>query len=175
ASAGLRDPALLSEPAAEPVAEDATALAVEAALAEALTPEEEMAAAESDLLDAGAPMKSLFPRRRPGATDAPVTQVQDVAAVATPLVDAATLAIGTPLVQLGTFNTEEDARAEWVRIEGRFADLLGGKSVVLQPARSGGSTFIRLRAHGFANQDEARRFCTALLSENTSCVPTEHR
>ncbi|MGL5010279.1 MAG: SPOR domain-containing protein, partial [Paracoccaceae bacterium] len=46
ASAGLRDPALLSEPAAEPVAEDATALAVEAALAEALTPEEEMAAAE---------------------------------------------------------------------------------------------------------------------------------
>jgi hypothetical protein len=104
-----------------------------------------------------------------------VTQVQDVVAVATPVVDPATLALGTPLVQLGTFNTADDARAEWARIETRFSDLLGGKSVVLQPAKSGGSTFIRLRATGFANEDDARRFCTALLTENTACVPTTHR
>jgi SPOR domain len=177
ASAGLSDPATLSPtPTSESVPLDA---AVDALLAEVLTPEEQMAAASADLLDAGAPMRSLFPKRRPGAAALavadPVTQVQDVVAMVTPTLDPATLAVGTPLVQLGTFNSEEDARAEWARIEARFGDLLGGKAVVLQPAKSGGATFIRLRAQGFADTDDARRFCTALLTENTSCVPTEHR
>ncbi len=169
ASAALADPATLTAPA-----DDITAAAVEAALAEALTPEEAMAFATSDLLDAGAPLTSLVPRRRPGVV-APVTDVQDVSAVAQPQVDAATLAPGTPLVQLGTFRTEDEARAEWARIAARFGDLMGAKSVVLQPADSGGSPFVRLRAAGFANEDESRRFCTALLAENTSCLPTQHR
>ncbi|MGL4321974.1 MAG: SPOR domain-containing protein [Paracoccaceae bacterium] len=176
ASAALSDPATLS-PGADPApAPMDTAAAVDALLAEVLTPEEQMAAASADLLDAGAPMRSLFPKRRPGAANAnPVTQVQDVVAMATPTLDPATLAVGTPLVQLGTFNSEEDARAEWAKIEARFADLLGGKAVVLQSAKSGGATFVRLRAQGFANEDDARRFCTALLTENTACVPTAHR
>lgn len=171
ASAALTDPAML----AVPEATTGTEAAVQAALLEALSPEEEMAIASADLLDAGAPMRSLFPKRRPGAAADPVTQVQDVVAVVTPTLDPATLAPGTPLVQLGTFNSEDDARAEWARIEARFGDLLGGKSVVLQPAKSGGATFIRLRASGFAGEDDARRFCTALLTENTACVPTAQR
>ena len=171
ASAGLVDPTVLIVPELQAN----TAAAVEAALQEAMTPEERMAAASADLLDAGAPMRSLFPRRRPGAPAPEIAAVQDVVAVTTPVIEAATLAVGTPLVQLGTFKSEEDARAEWARIEGRFGDLLGGKSVVLQPAVSGGATFIRLRAMGFGDENEARRFCTALLTENTSCVPTAHR
>lgn len=173
ASAGLSDPASLAAPSNEITPE-----AVEAALAEALTPEEAMAFATSDLLDAGAPLTSLIPRRRPGAAaaaPAPVTDVQDVLAVAQPQVDEATLAIGTPLVQLGTFRTEDEARAEWAKLAGRFGDLMGVKSIVLQTADSGGSPFVRLRAHGFASEDDARRFCTALLAENTSCLPTLHR
>ncbi len=171
ASAGLSDPAALASPAAEVTPE-----AINAALAEALTPEEEMAFATSDLLDAGAPLTSLIPRRRPGAAAAaPVTDVQDVVAVVQPEIDEATLAVGTPLVQLGTFRTEDEARAEWARLAGRFGDLMGPKSLVLQPADSGGAPFVRLRAHGFASEDDARRFCTALLAENTSCLPTLHR
>ncbi len=170
ASAGLSDPATL----AEPIAPEITAAAVEAALAEALTPEEVMAFATSDLLDAGAPLTSLIPRRRPGSA-APVTDVQQVVAVVQPQLDEATLAVGTPLVQLGTFRTEDDARAEWAKLSARFGDLMAAKSVILQPADSGGSPFVRLRAHGFANEDDARRFCTALLAENTSCLPTLHR
>lgn len=185
ASAGLSEPAAL----APPELEVNNAAAIEAAVREAMTPEEQMAAASADLLDAGAPMRSLFPRRRPGAAADPVNlapvqapdqelvqeQVQDVVALVIPTVDPASLAIGTPLVQLGTFNTEDDARAEWAGIVTRFGDLLGGKSVVLQPAKSGGSTFIRLRAMGFVDEDDARRFCTALLTENTACVPTANR
>jgi hypothetical protein len=172
ASAALADPASIALPA-----EDITAAAVDAALAEALTPEEEMALATSDLLDAGAPLTSLIPRRRPGAAaTAPVTGVQDVSAVVTQTeIDESTLAPGTPLVQLGTFNTADEARAEWVRLTGRFGDLLGPKGLVLQPAQSGGSTFVRLRAHGFASDDDARRFCTALLAEDTACLATAHR
>jgi hypothetical protein len=172
ASAALSDPAAVVLPAA-----DTTAAAVDAALAEALSPEEEMALATSDLLDASAPITSLIPRRRPGAAAAsPVTGVQEVSAVITQTeIDESTLAPGTPLVQLGTFNTADEARAEWVRLTGRFGDLLGPKGLVLQPAQSGGSTFVRLRAHGFASDDDARRFCTALLAEDTACLATAHR
>jgi hypothetical protein len=171
ASAGRSDPAALVAPDAA-----ATPAAIEAALAEALTPEEEMALATSDLLDASAPLKSLFPRRRPeAASAAAVSDVQDVSAVVQPEIDETTLAVGTPLVQLGTFRTEDEARAEWAKLSARFGDLMGAKSVILQTADSGGSPFIRLRGHGFADEDDARRFCTALLAENTSCLPTLHR
>ncbi len=169
-SAGLVDPATPALPSGEISAE-----AVDAALAEALTPEEAMAFATSDLLDASAPLKSLIPRRRPGASAAPVTDVQQVVAVVQPQIDPATLTLGTPLVQLGTFRTEDEARAEWAKLAGRFGDLMGAKSVVLQAADSGGSPFVRLRAAGFVDEADARRFCTALLAENTSCLPTLHR
>ena len=97
------------------------------------------------------------------------------AAAAVPEVDAATLAVGTRLVQLGAFDDAEAARAEWDRLAGQFGELLAGKSRVVQAAQSGGITFYRLRAHGFADQDEARRFCSALLAENAACIPVAVR
>jgi hypothetical protein len=52
---------------------------------------------------------------------------------------------------------------------------MAGKSMVVQPALSGGRTFYRLRALGFADEDEARRFCSALLAENATCIPVTQR
>jgi hypothetical protein len=31
------------------------------------------------------------------------------------------------------------------------------------------------RAHGFASEDDSRRFCAAILAENGSCFPVDQR
>ncbi|WP_114964394.1 SPOR domain-containing protein [Alkalilacustris brevis] len=78
---------------------------------------------------------------------------------------------GTRLVQLGAFDDADAARAEWDRLNRRYSALLEGRSRVIQSAESGGRTFYRLRAHGFSDEDDARRFCSVLLAEQASCIP----
>ena len=58
---------------------------------------------------------------------------------------------------------------------GALSSIAAGKAMVIQAAESGGRTFFRLRAHGFENEDDARRFCSALVAENASCIPVAHR
>jgi hypothetical protein len=79
--------------------------------------------------------------------------------------------VGTALVQLGAFETLEIASAEWTRLSGRFAEFVGGKQPLVQQAESGGRNFYRLRAMGFTDLADARRFCAALVAENAGCIP----
>lgn len=90
-------------------------------------------------------------------------------------VDPATLAAGTRLVQLGAFDSPEDAKAEWTRVASRFDALMNGKKRIIQEAASGGRTFYRLRVEGFADVSDARRFCAALQAERTNCIPAQVR
>lgn len=155
--------------------------AVAAALAIAL--------ADDGTLETDAPVATLAtsprPMTRPAARSAaPVvaSAEADAADAVTPEataavaeVDAATIPAGTRLVQLGAFDDAAGARAEWVALQGRFPELIGAKAMVVQPAQSGGRTFYRLRAHGFENEDETRRFCAALLAENANCIAVAQR
>ncbi|MES2967550.1 MAG: SPOR domain-containing protein [Pseudomonadota bacterium] len=186
---GLADPARVAMPTDGPDP-DAVAKALAEALALEETPVED-ALAVAALAPEVAPepaitdqpmATSVRPQRRPGAVPAPIvpTAVADVALAApaaTPVaeVDAGTIAAGTRLVQLGAFDTPDQARSEWGRLSNRFPDLLATKSLVVQSAESGGRTFYRLRALGFAGADEARDFCTSLLEQNASCIPVEQR
>ncbi|THD83149.1 SPOR domain-containing protein [Aliigemmobacter aestuarii] len=90
-------------------------------------------------------------------------------------VDPETLKKGDRLVQLGAFDDVESARAEWDKLAGRFTELMTGKGRVIQSAQSGGRTFYRLRAHGFDDEADARRFCSALLAEEAACIPVAIR
>ena len=196
--------ALLSEaaPAAAAPATEATATAadsgvdenaIEQALTAALTdggdvpvteatPDETLVATDS----AGIVVRSPRPLSRPAQLntaidttikDASTTigDVQDVVSVASPEMQPEEVAVGTRLVQLGAFDTADGARAEWTRLQGSFGDLMAGKAIIVQPASSGGQTFFRLRAFGFSDEDDSRRFCSALLSEDTSCIPVTQR
>lgn len=175
-------PASMAVPAAMvPAAGGAEDDAVAAALAEALgiEPEAVETGVETAALDAagqpapeGAVTRSPRPMPRPDRG----TVVQTAAAIAPPVeVDSSTLTPGTRLVQFGTFDSEKEARAEWTRLAGRFGVLMEGKSMVIQSAVSGGSTFYRLRALGFEGEDDARRFCSAFVIENASCIPVAHK
>lgn len=153
--------------------DDAVALALEAVLAG-----DEPSDVGADVgADAGADGLARSPRPMPRPGRAELTSVETVAAsaVAIPEMDPAQIAIGTRLVQLGAFDTADDARTEWVKLFGRFGDLMSGKSMVLQTAESGGRSFVRLRAYGFDGEDDARRFCAALVAENAACIPAAHR
>lgn len=79
--------------------------------------------------------------------------------------------IGTNLVQLGAYDSAEIAAAEWRRFNGRFTDFMSEKERVIQQASRGGRTFFRLRAMGFEDLSDARRFCAAMMAENVDCVP----
>ncbi|MGC3936737.1 SPOR domain-containing protein [Roseobacter sp. EG26] len=86
-------------------------------------------------------------------------------------VDAAQIPTGTRLAQLGAFDSADVARSEWQRLENRFGDYLQDKSRVVQKAQSGGRTFYRLRAMGFVDLSDARRFCSAFKAEGVDCIP----
>lgn len=179
------DPASAADATAETVNETAIDQALAAALSEGgeIAPAADAQDASSGATDiAGVVVRSPRPLSRPGsvasATDAAVGEfgaVEDVVSVASPEMQPSDVAIGTRLVQLGAFDTADGARAEWTKLQGNFGDLMAGKAIIVQPATSGGQTFFRLRAFGFSDEDDSRRFCSALLSEDTACIPVTQR
>lgn len=175
--------------AAAPPTESAspTAIAVDAALAEALGELPPDPALADTLLETGEPLPDVIrdpapegaiiasprPKARPAARPVASETAQLVAAPVE--VDPATIPAGTRLVQFGAFETAEEARAEWQRLAVNFGALMDGKGLVLQPAESGGRTFFRLRAHGFEDEADARRFCSAFVAQNGTCIPVPQR
>lgn len=90
-------------------------------------------------------------------------------------VDPSSLAAGTRIVQLGAFNSPAVARAEWDRLNQRFGAYMAGKSRMVEVASSGGRDFWRLRAVGFGDGADARRFCSELEAKGATCIPVTVR
>ena len=61
------------------------------------------------------------------------------------------------------------AQQAWADLSERHGDYLVGKPHVILRAEVSGGTIYRLRVHGFADQEEARRLCTALNRQNAEC------
>ena len=155
------------------VAAVVTPAAAAASLQEATT------AAVAAVLDAPGVRQSLRPRKRPVApvavVQASLTQETAAPTSQTTDVDAASLPVGTRLAQLGAFDSEEVAREQWDQMSVRFGDYLSDKQRIIQRATSGGRVFYRLRAMGFEDIADARRFCSALVAENADCIPVVTR
>lgn len=130
---------------------------------------------ETPEIQADGVRRSLRPLLRPASAPSVVVPVAVSANNSVTDIDPATIPAGTRLVQLGAFDSPEIARSQWDKLDGRFSDFLHGKSRVVQKAQSGGRTFYRLRAMGFEDLSSARRFCSALLSENADCIPVVTR
>lgn len=139
----------------------------------------EIAAAPTRVIAATIPGVSLS--IRPPVRPTTILSSASRAEVAGPLggvvreLDEAQLAEGTRLVQLGAFDSPEIAQAEWDRLLVQFPDYFEGRARVIQSASSGGSTFYRLRAHGFEDLAASRRFCAALVARNAPCIPVTVR
>lgn len=135
-------------------------------------------AAETKVVFTNGVSHSLRPVMRPeGLGTGERVAAVDASLPASPpnTVDAASIPVGTHLVQLGAFGSEEIAAAEWDKLSARFGDYLGDKTRVIQQATSGGRVFYRLRAMGFADLSDARRMCSALKAERADCIPVTVR
>lgn len=120
------------------------------------------------------PAVAVSPRPAPRPADLSTAAVApaDAAPAAPPrVVDPATLTAGERLVQLGAYDTAEAAAADWTRIANTFPDVMAGKGMLVQEASSGGRNFYRLRAVGFADDDDARRFCAVFQPSKATCIP----
>ncbi len=87
------------------------------------------------------------------------------------VMEASAVPAGTRMVQLGAFDSAAEAQTGWERISGRFDGLMADKTQVVVEAKAGGRSFWRLRAMGFEDLSDARRFCAALVAERADCIP----
>jgi cell division protein FtsN len=107
-------------------------------------------------------------RAAPSSAPAPAAAVS--ASTSDVAVTTASFATGTDLVQLGAFSSPSLAAEEWARLESRFGPLMNGRDRVVQVSTQSSGTWYRLRASGFADRDDARRFCAALQAEGAECI-----
>lgn len=148
--------------------------AITSALAEAVAPPPAVAnsarpAPRPRRVAAASVVAAAEPATAQAATEAPATRPEATPAAAEP----ATASAGgdRAQVQIGAFDSDALARGEWGRVSGKYGALFSGKSMIVQEAKSNGRMFWRLRVGGFENRDEARRFCAALISGGTDCIP----
>jgi sporulation related protein len=121
------------------------------------------------------PRRSPRPFARPAGLKSQLSAVQDTLSPAATSDEVASVAVGTRLVQLGAYNSQEMALSAWKTLVARHNDLLGDKKRLVLSADSGGRTFYRLRAVGFDSQEASRNLCAALLARGTSCIPVTAR
>lgn len=156
-------------------------------LAEGVAPLQELPAAEpveeEELEERDSPPveggigRSLRPKTRPASlvTSPEGVALASVASASARDVDPSKIPVGTRLAQLGAFSSHEIAVQEWDKLADRFDEYLEDKDRVIEKATSGGRTFYRLRAMGFADLSDARRFCSALVAERAECIPVVTR
>jgi hypothetical protein len=147
------------------------AAVAEAVFAEITASEKEMAA----MRDAPGLRQSMRPQKRPASLVQATPASFEVVPAATAEVDPSDVPAGTRLAQIGAYDSTEVAREQWGQISARFDTYMTGKSPVIEQATSGGRVFYRLRAMGFEDIADARRFCAALVAANAECIPVVSR
>ncbi len=132
--------------------------------------------AAAPVQSAGSQMPALSTSNDPSAANALAASIaqsvaMDISGPRGIDVDPASIGPGTRLVQLGAYDNADEARGAWDGLSRRFSPLLNDRGRVIEAAHSGGSVFYRLRAHGFSDERDARRFCAALVAEQIDCIP----
>ena len=87
-------------------------------------------------------------------------------------IDYSEVRMGSHVVQLGDFSTENAAGREWRKLRTAFASLLTESSWFIQEATSGGRPIYRLRVSGFEDRTAAESFCSRLNAMQGICIPT---
>lgn len=80
------------------------------------------------------------------------------------------LDLGAALIQLGAYNSLEDAGDVWLAYQSEHSDLLANTQRYIEPIESGGRLLYRLRAAGFDGLDQTRALCAALDARGVDCI-----
>jgi hypothetical protein len=107
---------------------------------------------------------ATVPSPAPSSTRSEV--VPDETAAAAP---AASTGGGQFVVQIGAYNSAEDAAATGKRIENAYSGALGGASLEIRQTEIKGATKYRLRATGYQNRNAAANACNRLKAAGQQC------
>ena len=77
---------------------------------------------------------------------------------------------GAALIQLGAYNSLEDAGDIWTDYQNEHGDLLSNTQRYIEPIETGGRLLYRLRAAGFDGLDQTRAMCAALGARGIDCI-----
>ena len=79
--------------------------------------------------------------------------------------------VGTHLLQLGAFRSEDAAASEWQRLNGRYSAILTGLNPDIERADLGErGVFFRLRGGPFPDETAATRTCDRLKAVGQGCI-----
>ncbi|WDI30631.1 SPOR domain-containing protein [Hyphococcus flavus] len=79
---------------------------------------------------------------------------------------------GTHVVQVGAFRSNDEAMAQWARMQSRLGDYLSGKGPDVEVADLGDrGVYHRLRIGPFSSSDEANTYCSGLKERGQDCLP----
>lgn len=110
--------------------------------------------------------EQLLPQAKPAPAVKPATQTAAAPAQPASVQPAPSRGAGGGTIQLGAFNSEAIAVAEWGRLTGQFSDL-GQLSRSITTVEVGGKTLYRLRASGVG----AREACKTIRAAGKPCNP----
>jgi len=77
---------------------------------------------------------------------------------------------GAYKIQLGAFQSEAEAKANWNKISARFAGVIHGSPIIVEAELDNG-TFYRLRAGGYVTAADAKAACVKLAAKSQPCFP----
>lgn len=77
---------------------------------------------------------------------------------------------GAALIQLGAYNSLEDAGDVWIDYQSEHGDLLSKIQRYIEPIETGGRLLYRLRGAGFEGLDQTRALCAALDARGVDCI-----
>jgi len=100
----------------------------------------------------------------PGAVAEPKPAVTKPAATPQPVA-----ASGSTTVQIGAFNSQEQANAEYAKVASSFGLFVGGAGKSVQKVETERGTFYRTAFTGLS-ADKAKSFCAALKSAGRDCI-----
>lgn len=132
--------------------------------------EEDAALLEQDEPQAApARTPSQAPATRPTQASAtPTTSTPSAATVSPAQGDPMS---GSHVVQVGAFRSDDEAAAQWSRLERRMGDFLSGKAPHVERADLGErGVYHRLRIGPFRTSDDAKTYCSGLKERGQDCL-----
>ncbi|UPH70041.1 SPOR domain-containing protein [Abyssibius alkaniclasticus] len=108
------------------------------------------------------------------AATPPPTSVEPTAPASAPG-DLREVPIGTRMIQLGAFDSEAGAAAQWDGLAAAHPQLFATMERYIERRQAGGRVFYRLRALGFDDLEQARAMCAALLARDVQCITVTAR
>ena len=131
-----------------------------------------LAAADAEMLGTDAPAeRAPEPEPAPAAATSPTPASVSVEAPARAASATGSPLSGSHVVQVGAFRSNDEAMAQWSRMQSRLGAYLNGKGPDVERADLGDrGVYHRLRVGPFATSGDASAYCAGLKERGQDCL-----